>query len=365
MKTPENEEDPARDAVRRLNDVTSAMQQAQVLNSTINPVAVQASLVPALQVLARVEALVPKADVSNILGAQELVLASALPRSGWLEGFRQNLATQLLPAIRLPELDWLGDFQKNVASQLTASANLISLMEIPRFEIPNGFLDALRIIDWDLLSRRSLAPSNWPDDYIKLLPGLLNLVNVEGVPAAWVPRQSLLLRLLEAGSADDRSELLIAHREEILEDCVDWVEALDDQFLAPQLPIARKVLAACKDGHWEVAAISAVAVVHAVVESLHWVSDRQKVRKHHGLTDKIPVSQLLEQATRAPLAVFYDDWNPKSGKPRPAHLTRHVVSHHLAEDQVSARNCIVAVMLMTSLLVSVEQLDLGHEEPAA
>lgn len=357
MKTPENEE--ASDAVRGSNDATPALRKAQVVNSTINPVAVQASLVPALQVLASVEGLMPRVDVSNILRAQELILASALPGLDWVEGFRKNLASQLLPAIRLPELDWLGDFQKNMASQLTASANLISLIDIPRFEIPSGLLDALRIIDWDLLSRRSLAPSNWPDDYLPLLPGLLNLVNVEGVPAAWVPRQSLLLSLLGAGSADDRSELLIAHREEILEDCVEWVDALNDGFLAPQLPIARKVLAACKDGHWEVAAISAVAVVHAVVESLHWVSDRQKVRKHHGLTDKIPVSRLLEQATRAPLAVFYDDWNPKSGKPRPAHLTRHVVSHHLAEDQVSSRNCIVAVMLMTSLLVSVEQLDLG------
>ncbi len=74
--------------------------------------------------------------------------------------------------------------------------------------------------------------------------------------------------------------------------------------------------------------------------------------------------RLLEQSTRAPLVLFYDDWNPKSGKPRPTHLTRHVVTHQLAEDQVSARNCIIAVMLMSSLLVSVEQLELGREEAA-
>lgn len=361
----ENQEDPAGNAVSGSDGANSALQKSRVLNSTINPVKVQASLAPSVQVLASVEELMPKVDVSNILRAQELVLSSALPGLDWLEDFRKNLTTQLLPAIRLPELDWLGDFRSNMASQLAASANLISLIEIPRFEIPSGLLDALRIIDWDLLSLRSLAPSNWPDDYPDLLPGLLNLVNVEGVPAAWVPRQSLLLSLLGASSADDRSELLIAHREEILDDCVEWIESLDDEFLAPQLPIARKVLSAYQDGHWEVAAISAVPVVHAVVESLHWMSDRQKVRKHHGLTDMTPVSRLLEQATRAPLAVFYDDWNPKSDKPRPAYLARHVVSHHLAEDQVSARNCVVAVMLMTSLLVSVQQLELGHEEPAA
>jgi hypothetical protein len=41
------------------------------------------------------------------------------------------------------------------------------------------------------------------------------------------------------------------------------------------------------------------------------------------------------------------------------------VSHQLGEDQVSARNCVVAVMLMTSLLVTIEQLELGREAVAA
>jgi len=357
MKIPED--DPSSEIVRLRAGVISALEHAQAISKMIDVSSIQANIAPALRVLASVDDLMPKVDLTNIVRAQEIILARALPQLDWLESFRTNVATQILPALTLPHLDWLGDFQKNFASQLPP------LIAVPRFELPTGFLDALRILDWDLLSRRSLVPSNWPDEYEEHLPGLLNLVNIEGVPAAWVPRRTLLLQLLAAGSAEERTELLIGHREEILQDCVDWVDALEDTFLAPQLPIAKKILAACKDGHWEVAAISAVAVVHALVESLHWVSDRQRASKHHRLTMRLPVSQLLEQATRAPLAVFYDDWDPKSGKPRPTHLTRHVVSHHLAEDQVSERNCIVAVMLMASLLISVEQLELGRQEAAA
>lgn len=317
--------------------------QAAAINAAINPILTQQAKLAsqlAASVLPNLDNLLPKIDFSSYYQTQQLVRSITLPHLEWLEQLNKQWAAQLVPPV-LPKIT------------------------LPHFELPVGMLDVLRGIDWELLTRRSRVPSNWPDEFEEYLPTLLDMVNIEGIPVAWVPRRALLLQLLDADSATERSELLISHRDEILEDCLDWVEHIDDDFLASQLPIAKKVLAACTDGHWEVAAISAVAVVHAVVESLHWVSDRQRVQKHHQLTMELPLSRLLEQSTRAPLVPFYDDWNPKSGKPRPAHLTRHVVSHQLAEDQVSARNCIVAVMLMSSLLVSVEQLELGRGEVAA
>jgi hypothetical protein len=309
--------------------------------------------------------------ISPILAQQSKIMsqlvASALPD---LNGFMPKIdfsgyfqTQELVRSITLPHLEWIEQLNRQWAAQVVSQ--MLPKITLPHFELPVGTLDMLRGIDWELLTRRSRVPSNWPDEFEEHLPTLIDMVNIEGIPVAWVPRRVLLRQLLDANSATERSELLISHRDEILEDCLDWVEYIDDDFLAAQLPIARNVLAACKDGHWEVAAISAVAVVHAVVESLHWASDRQRVQKHHQLTMELPLSRLLEQSTRAPLVLFYDDWNPKSGKPRPAHLTRHVVSHQLAEDQVSARNCIVAVMLMSSLLVSVEQLELGRAEVAA
>lgn len=329
--------------ISAVDAATVSAARAAAVNVAIAPVLAQQSRMInqlALSVLPNLDNLLPKIDLSEYFRTQELVRSITLPHVEWLEQFNRQWLAQILPPI-LPRIT------------------------VPHFELPVGLLDVLQSTDWDLLTRRSRVPSNWPDEFEEHLPALLDMVNIEGIPAAWVPRQELLVQLLAAESATERSELLIAHRDEILEDCLDWVGNLDDEFLDPQLPIARKVLAACKDGHWEVAAISAVAVVHAIVESLHWASDRQRVQKHHQLTMELPLSRLLEQSTRAPLVIFYDDWNPKSGKPRPAHLTRHVVSHQLAEDQVSARNCIVAVMLMSSLLVSVEQLELGRGNVAA
>ncbi|WAC69230.1 hypothetical protein [Microbacterium sp. SL75] len=278
--------------------------------------------------------LIPETGIAAITRAQGALVAGLPVYSKMLGGFRTDLFTGVRPQIDL-------------------TATLQPLLEL------------FRSFDWDSITKPLRVPDNWPDDVHDRLPELLEVVNRDGIPAAWVPRVDVLTLLLNATDGDERSEVLVEHRDEILEDCSNWLDDLCDPVLNSVLPIAREVLDACHDGYWKVGAISAVQVVHSVVESLHWVSDRQRVAKHHVLTMDTPYSRMLEQAARAPLVLFYDDWNPLSGKPRPAHLTRHVVSHRLGEDQVNDRNCIVAVMLMASLLVTVYQLDLGQKELAA
>jgi hypothetical protein len=333
-------------------EVIAEQQRAQltaVLNTAMGPTIAQhqrimseisGSLIP------NIDHLIPKLNVSGLLPTAGVLGPVIGPDLSWIKSLNQEMVADLLPKIAVP----------------TFHVPLVPLFDIRLFD---GLLDVIRGADWARLIRRIGVPSNWPDEFDDVLPQLVEIVNGEGIPVAWVPRTSILEALIVAESATARSELLIAHRDEILQDCMGSVENLDDAFLAPYLPIAKEVLTVCHGGHWAVGAIAAVTLVHNLVEALRWVSDHQRVAKYHSLREDESASRLLEQATRAPLIRFYDDWNPKSGQPRPAHLTRHVVSHQLDEDQVSARNCVVAVMLMASLLVTVEQLELGRDGVAA
>lgn len=310
--------------------------------------------------------------ISSIVAQQERIIVdlmkSLTPTINLIPRIQHEaiLRTESIARTALADMTWLNQANQRMLENILPKMSGFTLPPMPSlgFELPSGFFDAFRGIGWDKLTRGWQVPSNWPDG-LSDLPQLLEIVNNEGIPVAWVPRSTILKKLIDAASPEARSELLVTHRDEILEDCIGWLEGLDDELVNPLLPMAQKVLTACADGHWEVGAVTAVFVTHSMVETLRWVSDRQRVRKFHELTMQLPASQLLEQATRAPLVKFYDDWNPKSGQPRPAHLTRHVVSHHLADDQVSARNCVVAVMLMASLLVTVEHLELGRQEVAA
>lgn len=345
-----------------LNAYTAAMPKIDL--SALMPAFDIASLMPELDtsaltaianvqsILPTIDTLVPSLNISGVMPSFDY--APLMQQAGVAEIFRAQESllaglpdySKILRGIRT---DWLEAIQPQI--DFTATLQPI--------------LDMFRSIDWDSITSPLRVPDNWPDDIHENLPELVDMVNREGIPAAWVPRSEVLTLLLDASAGDERSEVLIQHRDEILDDCSEWLEDLTDPVLDPILSIAREVLGACRSGFWKVAAISAVQVVHSIVESLHWVSDRQRVAKHHILTMETPYARMLEQATRAPLVLFYDDWNPLSGKPRPAHLTRHVVSHRLADDQVNERNCIVAVMLMASLIVTVYQLDLGQKEIAA
>jgi hypothetical protein len=357
----------ASNAQSMLAAYTAAMPEFDL--STLLPTFDVASIMPkidttALSAIAKVQSIIPKIDttalsaiakVQSIIPKIETLLPSSLmPQTGIVEILRAQESllaglpdfSKMLGGIRT---DWLAAIQP--AIDATTALEHISEM--------------FRSFDWDSITRTPRVPDNWPNDIHENLPELVKMVNRDGIPAAWVPRSEVLTLLLTASTGDARSEVLVQHRDEILDDCSECLDDLADPFLDPILPIAREVLDACRKGFWKVGAISAVQVAHSIVEALHWVSDRQRVAKHHVLTMETPYTRMLEQATRAPLVLFYDDWNPLSGKPRPAHLTRHVVSHRLDTDQVSERNCIVAVMLMASLIVTVYQLDLGQREIAA
>jgi hypothetical protein len=323
-----------------------------------------ASLVPridtsALTAIANVQSMLPKFD--TLVPAPDIAAlmptvdyASLVPRTGIAEVFRAQESllaglpdySKMLGGIRK---DWLAGIQPQI--DFTASMQ-------PIFEM-------LRSTDWDALSRRLLLPHNWPDDIEEKLPALVEMVNSDGIPAAWVPRDEVLDELLSAETGHSRSRVLLERRELILEDCAMWLEDLHDPVLDPVLPTVQEALEACRHGLWRAGAISAVAVVHSIVESLDWVSDRQKAERHYALSLTTRRDLLMRQASTAPLVPFYSEWHPRSGKPRPELLARHVVSHQLGEDQVNERNCIVAVMLMASLLITVYQLDLGLKEIAA
>lgn len=237
---------------------------------------------------------------------------------------------------------------------------------VPTFTVTKGMFDVLRGFDWNAFERRIRVPRNWPTAYERHLPGLVSMVNDEGIPVAWVPRWELLEELLGAPDATARSLLLVKHRDEILDDCDAALADVSDPTLTPFTPTVQEVISASRYGLWKVAAISAVAITHSIVERLEWVSASQQVKKHHALKENVSLAEVMERATRGPLVLFYDDWNPKSRRPRPTHLTRHVVSHQFGPEQVVERNCVVAVMLLTSLMVTVDQLGLitSEESPA-
>lgn len=358
----EDDPDDNNQSARHLAETYAALAQSAAFN--------QKALEPLLNAIAE------SAQLQRGAWIQQLSAISIKPiiSKQQIAALSSTITASALPKFTMPEIPGMQaaarELSTSIASAHSAAyaelaARLTASIPIPDLSSIQSLIGSLQTEQWRDWLRRAHRPSNWTDEIEERIDDVIAVVNGEGVPVAWVPRTDILKALLDASSPDERSLILIDHRDEILEDCQTVLSRVDEGSDVPTLPIAHKVLAGCQEGHWEIAAISAVAVVHGIVEALRWAFDQQKVAAHHSLRATDSTDRLMEQATRAPLVRFYDEWNEKSGKPRPAHVTRHVVSHKLAPDQVSERNCIVAIMLMCSLLRTVYELELGGDDAAA
>jgi hypothetical protein len=220
--------------------------------------------------------------------------------------------------------------------------------------ITSSFADLYAGIDFEGIRRRMLLPSNLPTRYEALLPEMKRLLEEEGIPLAWVPRQEIVEALLAATSADERTAILLQHADEILEDCDELVADMDAESLAGVLPIAREVIEGYQAGKRKIAAVAAVTVTNTVVEQNRWATNERSARKHYALSTEVDIREFTLIATLAALIVFYREWHPQAPTSMPDSLARHVVSHNLRDEHLSERNCLVAVMLMTSLLQTVQ-----------
>lgn len=320
-----------------------------------------------------IEAMMPKIDMAEITGLAKISAGLATQNSEWISSIQAAM-----PKIDVASLSGMAEISRGLAVQNTRWLATIQPV-LPKIEIPSlahfvapAWFDGLREIvnaqisgilsgiDWEQLRRRTLVPANWPTEFEDHLPMIQEALNAEGLPLAWVPRREVFLELVTAPTAEERLEILRNHRGEVLEDCAQIVENLEDDFMAAQIPLARDVVSACRAGHWRVAAVSAVVIVHAVVENLEWSTNPQGLMKNHGFAAPSTLEELIERATRAPFVSFYVEWHPKSGKPQPRGLARNMVSHRVTDTHLDEHNCLIAVMLMASLMETVYQLDLGR-----
>lgn len=86
-----------------------------------------------------------------------------------------------------------------------------------------------------------------------------------------------------------------------------------------------------------IVALILTLAIYLVVEALTWHTQQARTEKYHAISLKAKLRELMERTTRAPLVIFYKDWNPKSGQPRQTYLARHVTSHQFGPEQVTDR----------------------------
>lgn len=191
---------------------------------------------------------------------------------------------------------------------------------------------------------------NWWGSTLSL-EQLLDLAQGHGIPVAWVPSAHILRELAAAGPGhNDKLAVLAAAEDDIRALCRARLHECDDLWLTAEVEAGQKAVAAWDDGHREAAATLAVAALEQILYTLTETKDRTNAALGKIGKEK-PNSYLpARQYVFAPLATLYAQYRPERNDPLPDNLSRHAVLHHLPLDHLNPGHCIIAVMLLVSVL---------------
>lgn len=318
------------------------------------------------------------APMVEALTASHAPVLQRVNSAAFAQSLQKAVETTYAPVLEKVNAVALGESLRATAASLESvtrgidTRGIAAAIKIPTMTLPapswtsmSRISDMVKRIDWEAFERRVYVPSNWPVYYEAHLPGLIDLVGQDGIPVAFVPRWEIIKELSAANTFDERSAILLIRRMDIVDDCFDALSRVDTPRLQEFMATARSALGAGRMGWWDLMTTTAVTVAHNVVEAVRWPDNRPSLVKHHRLTPATALTDLIQRATTAPLVSFYTDWNEKSGEPYPTRLSRHALTHKFRQGQVSERNAIVSIMLMTSLLTGVDDLGLLEGGPLA
>jgi len=275
------------------------------------------------------------------------------------KGNQQNQVKFPLPGFKMPAQFAgvkLGDISSAfgpVFDQATLEG-LTRLIDMAKIDF--GFVDDF------LETQKEIFPPNWPPHVDLDLAA--SILNQEGLPLAWVPREQIVSAMLHAHDREARIQVLIENREEVLDDCYETLDHISHPYLQRQLPLGGKVLAALKAGFDEPAQALAVAVTDAAVSVI--IGGYRELpggyRAYKGIVlvnfneIRAPYELVRVKAALAPLGPFYADWLPDQDGPKPTELSRHVSVHAAGTDHYTSANALVAAMLMASVLQALQEL---------
>jgi hypothetical protein len=217
-----------------------------------------------------------------------------------------------------------------------------------------------QLISPDVLARlRESVPPNWQDIEDPDWSAALAIMN-EGIPLIWVPRGSIVGRLINAGNAESRLEILDHARGNIVDDCAAALDEVTAPDLVPLAGLAAASGRALRDGH----CAASQALSANVFDT--WLRDTVRrgalfapPGKGHSpyehlrkqivpVTDDVRITELKASGALTPVVMALAKFTP--GGPVPTQFARHATAHAAGPEQYTDVNAIIALMLTTSAL---------------
>lgn len=202
---------------------------------------------------------------------------------------------------------------------------------------------------------RTLLPPNLRDHADEIQSSQVHqFVEQEGIPLYLVPRGRTALRLLRAQDRSARRRVLGDCYESIIEDCATVLERIDPTLVGDEMGFALDGLGAMRAGYPR----SAQAMFTVTLDTLIYrffpdqsarrlITNRRKGANVPNIIDEMGVHEAM---VWLPIWNAHEQFWKHKGDKEPRYYSRHASVHGVSSRQFSKRNCVQALMLVTSLL---------------
>ena len=337
--------------------------------------------------------LVPFRDMQRIVAGADFVgmraiqqLASSAMRDAWLpyatalqESVQSQIARsidfgslsrmqvdlgKLMPRVEVfPQKEWAEIIaQSTNMSALLNVSELLKTVELPALAetqrmmaetLASRFAGIQEAFKWIDVGALMLELDRWVPVNLRDVDDLEAVAEValdDGIPLSWVPRTSIVTLLIEAGTPEDRADLLDTHHKDILDDCREVLTEVPHQW-AQECDAAIRALDVGLDGP---AQSHAANIIDSIVLCTLGPKDGRQRAKKKAVEEfeELALRVVGENLVLRPLYRALTTWYPGTGTPPPDHFARHATAHAVGNPGLfQRRHALVAVMLAVSLTV--------------
>lgn len=215
----------------------------------------------------------------------------------------------------------------------------------------------------DVFSRlaRSMLPPNLREASDEIDPEqVYRFLEEEGIPLYLIPRAAVAKRLLLAPDHTSRRKVLNDRFDAILDDCQKQISRCTSGMIAGEVHFIQDGINAMRGENYA----SAQALFTVTLDTLisRFYPERLERKTITNRSKGTPVPELIEAMGIHEAFVWLPIWNSHGqfwvhkGDRIPSDYSRHATIHAVSKVQYNKRNCIQALMLVTSLIGYAQEL---------
>jgi len=227
--------------------------------------------------------------------------------------------------------------------------------------------DALKASQYFAEAFHAAIPDNWRELTNPQVFAAVDLMGRTGWSLLWTPPAATVVELLEAPSPEVRREILLSAEPRILFDLDRLLVRVDEPSLLPLRDATAESLETYRSGYFSASQALTASILSSTLHEHLREKSHGKVRKRflEANEKEASIREFRWVAVQLAVSKVLEEYHPVTGRPERSDFNRNASAHRVKEPQYRQVNALSALMLVTSLLLELNERPANVDQPEA